>query len=206
MVKVGRSRFGGIGNQVARASFLSGKVDADAIIDPFIDLNYMVHMFQYDSSMTVPMAEGWAHLTDGAKRVIISTPSADAPMFVMGVNHERYDNPLKIVSKASCTTNCLAPLANVIYDNIGIVEGLMTTVHAITAIQKTVDGPSRKLWHDGYRAVQNIIPASTDTAKAMDKVIPVLNGKFTGMAFHVPTHIVSVVDLTRDLEKAAKQV
>ncbi|MEJ1272076.1 hypothetical protein NN561_002924 [Cricetulus griseus] len=124
----------------------------------------------------------------------------------MGVNHERYDNPLKIVSKASCTTNCLAPLANVIYDNIGIVEGLMTTVHAITAIQKTVDGPSRKLWHDGYRAVQNIIPASTDTAKAMDKVIPVLNGKFTGMAFHVPTHIVSVVDLTRDLEKAAKQV
>uniref|UniRef100_A0A6Q2X6L5 Glyceraldehyde-3-phosphate dehydrogenase n=1 Tax=Esox lucius TaxID=8010 RepID=A0A6Q2X6L5_ESOLU len=245
-------RFGRIGRLVTRAAAKSGKVNVVAINDPFIDLDYMVYMFKYDSTHGVwkdsevkqeggkliignlritvfherdPSLIKWgeagadyvvestgvfttiekasAHLKGGAKRVIISAPSADAPMFVMGVNHEKYENSLKVVSNASCTTNCLAPIAKVINDNFGIVEGLMSTVHSVTATQKTVDGPSGKLWRDGRGAGQNIIPASTGAAKAVGKVIPELNGKLTGMAFRVPTPNVSVVDLTVRLQKAA---
>ncbi|XP_006873477.1 PREDICTED: glyceraldehyde-3-phosphate dehydrogenase-like [Chrysochloris asiatica] len=252
MVKLGSNGFGRIGLLVTRAAVNSGKVEVVAINGPFINLNYMLYMFQYDSThgkfngtakaengkliingkpisifqeqdpanikwgdagaeyvaestgvfTTLKKAE--AHLKGGAKRVIIYAPSADAPMYVMSVKDEKYDNSLKIVSNASFTTNGLAPLPKVIHDNFGIVERLMTIVHAITAIQKTVDGPFGKLWCDSHEAAKNIIIASTCAAKAVGKVIPELNGKFTGMAFCVPTTNVSVVDLTCHLEKSAK--
>jgi len=252
VVKVGINGFGRIGRLVCRAAFDHPDIEVVAINDPFIDLEYMVYMFKYDSThgrhkgtvssgdgkliingkpITVSMCRDpadikWSdagaeyvvessgvfttlekaglHMKGGAKKVIISAPSADAPMFVMGVNEKSYDKAtMDIVSNASCTTNCLAPLAKIINDEFGIEEGLMTTVHATTATQKTVDGPSAKKWRDGRGASQNIIPASTGAAKAVGKVIPELNGKLTGMAFRVPTPDVSVVDLTVRLKKAA---
>ena len=151
--------------------------------------------------LTKEKAEG--HIQAGAKKVIMSAPSKDdTPMFVMGVNHKSYTKDLQFVSNASCTTNCLAPIAKVLNDSFGIESGLMTTVHAATATQKTVDGPSMKDWRGGRGAYQNIIPSSTGAAKAVGKVIPELNGKLTGMSFRVPTPDVSVVDLTVNLKKA----
>ena len=144
-----------------------------------------------------------AHIKGGAKKVVISAPSADAPMFVMGVNNDKYTKDMTVVSNASCTTNCLAPLAKVINDNFGIVEGLMTTVHAATNTQKTVDAPSMKDWRGGRSIIGNIIPSSTGAAKAVGKVIPELNGKLTGMSMRIPSADVSVVDLTVRLEKGA---
>lgn len=150
------------------------------------------------------LAAAKAHLDGGAKKVVISAPSSDAPMFVCGVNLDKYKPDMKIISNASCTTNCLAPVAKVVHDNFEIVEGLMTTVHACTATQKILDGPSAKAWRDGRSGMCNIIPASTGAAKAVGKVIPALNGKLTGMAFRVPTPNVSVVDLTCRLGCSAK--
>ena len=145
-----------------------------------------------------------AHIDAGAKKVVMSAPSKDdTPMFVMGVNHETYDSSMNFVSNASCTTNCLAPIAKVLHDNWGITDGLMTTVHSTTATQKTVDGPSKKDWRGGRAASGNIIPSSTGAAKAVGKVIPELNGKLTGMSMRVPTLDVSVVDLTAKLAKPA---
>tara|TARA_R110001583_G_scaffold8896_1_gene41926 strand:+ start:11401 stop:12408 length:1008 start_codon:yes stop_codon:yes gene_type:complete len=152
--------------------------------------------------LTKESAQG--HIDGGAKKVIMSAPSKDdTPMFVMGVNNKEYTKDMTFVSNASCTTNCLAPVAKVLNDKFGIIEGLMTTVHATTATQKTVDGPSAKDWRGGRGAGQNIIPSSTGAAKAVGKVIPALNGKLTGMSFRVPTPDVSVVDLTVRLEKGA---
>ncbi|MBD3345027.1 MAG: type I glyceraldehyde-3-phosphate dehydrogenase [Chitinivibrionales bacterium] len=152
--------------------------------------------------LTKEKAQG--HIDGGAKRVVMSAPSKDdTPMFVMGVNHESYKADMNFVSNASCTTNCLAPVAKVLHDNFGITEGLMTTVHAMTATQKVADAPSGKKWRDGRAASANIIPASTGAAKAVGKVIPDLNGKLTGMAFRIPTLDVSVVDLTCRLDKGA---
>jgi len=145
-----------------------------------------------------------AHLKGGAKKVVITAPSKDAPMFVMGVNHTSYTKDMLVTSNASCTTNCLAPIAKVLNDKFRIVEGLMTTVHATTATQKTVDGPSKKDWRGGRAAAGNIIPSSTGAAKAVGEVIPELKGKLTGMAFRVPTLNVSVVDLTVRLARTAK--
>ena len=143
------------------------------------------------------------HIKGGAKKVIISAPSADAPMFVMGVNHQELKATDKVFSNASCTTNCLGPIAKVLHDNFEITDGLMTTIHAATATQKTVDSPSLKDWRGGRAALHNIIPSSTGAAKAVGKVIPSLNGKLTGMAFRVPTMDVSVVDLTVNIKKSA---
>jgi glyceraldehyde 3-phosphate dehydrogenase len=252
MVAVGINGFGRIGRIVFRNALESQEIDVVAVNDPFIDLDYMVYMFKYDSvhgrfkgtieakdgkliingkTITVfaerdPANINWAsagaeyivestgvfttidkasaHLKGGAKKVIISAPSADAPMFVCGVNLDKYDPSYKVISNASCTTNCLAPLAKIINDNFGIAEGLMTTVHAATATQKTVDGPSSKDWRGGRSVNNNIIPSSTGAAKAVGKVIPSLNGKLTGLAFRVPTLDVSVVDLVVRLEKPAK--
>jgi len=224
-----------------------------AINDPFIDLDYMVYMFKFDSvhgrfegnvdvkdgklhvndqvmavySASEPSQIPWGenkvdyvvestgvfttieragtHLAGGAKRVVITAPSADAPMYVMGVNEDTYKPDVHVLSNASCTTNCLAPLAKVINDRFKIVEGLMTTVHATTATQKTVDGPSKKDWRGGRGILNNIIPSSTGAAKAVGKVIPELNNKLTGMAFRVPVDDVSVVDVTLRLEKGASK-
>jgi len=251
MVKVGINGFGRIGRIVFRNALQLQGLDIVAINDPFIDLNYMVYMFKYDSvhgrykgsveakdgklviegkSIQVfaekdPASIPWgkvgadyiiestgvfttvdkasAHLKGGAKKVVITAPSADAPMYVCGVNLDKYDSSHKIISNASCTTNCLAPLAKVLNDKFGIVEGLMTTVHASTATQKTVDGPSAKDWRGGRGAASNIIPSSTGAAKAVGKVIPTLNGKLTGMSFRIPVSDVSVVDLVARLEKPA---
>ncbi|KIJ47253.1 hypothetical protein M422DRAFT_45819 [Sphaerobolus stellatus SS14] len=251
VVKVGINGFGRIGRIVLRNALQYKEIEVVAVNDPFIDLEYMVYMFKYDSThgrykgdvstnngklivdgheiavfgerdpaqiqwgsvgadyivestgVFTTIDKASAHLKGGAKKVIISAPSADAPMFVCGVNLDSYDSKHKVISNASCTTNCLAPLAKVINDKFGIVEGLMTTVHATTATQKTVDGPSNKDWRGGRGAAANIIPSSTGAAKAVGKVIPNLNGKLTGMAFRVPTSDVSVVDLVVRLEKSA---
>jgi len=251
MVKVGINGFGRIGRIVFRNALEVQGIDIVAINDPFIDLEYMVYMFKFDSvhgrfkgsieakdgklvingkpvivyaerepanikwgeagadyviestGVFTTIAKAEAHLKGGAKKVVISAPSADAPMYVCGVNLESYDPSHKVISNASCTTNCLAPLAKIIHDKFGIIEGLMTTVHATTATQKTVDGPSQKDWRGGRSVNNNIIPSSTGAAKAVGKVIPSLNGKLTGLAFRVPTIDVSVVDLVVRTEKGA---
>ncbi|KAH7335509.1 glyceraldehyde-3-phosphate dehydrogenase [Rhizoctonia solani] len=260
-VKIGINGFGRIGRIVLRNAIEHGDCEVVAVNDPFIDPDYMVYMFKYDSThgrfkgnvshgkdknghdallfegsdrsirifnqrdptniewdatgaeylvestgVFTTVEKASAHLTNNpsVKKVIISAPSADAPMYVCGVNLDSYDpKGPKVISNASCTTNCLAPLAKVIHDEFGIVEGLMTTVHATTATQKTVDGPSAKDWRGGRGASANIIPSSTGAAKAVGKVIPSLNGKLTGLAFRVPTSNVSVVDLVARLEKPA---
>jgi len=248
--RVGINGFGRIGRLVLRAALQHPDVTVVAVNEPFMDVDYMVYLFKYDSvhgqfkgevgkhgekfvvngkeiavftskdPATIPWGSVGAdivvessgvftdktkaelHLKGGAKKVIISAPSENAPMFVMGVNEHSYKPDIHVLSNASCTTNCLAPLAKIIHEKFGIVEGLMTTVHATTATQKTVDGPSGKDWRAGRAANVNIIPATTGAAKAVGKVLPALNGKLTGMAFRVPNSDVSVVDLTVRTEKA----
>ncbi|MEJ1270737.1 hypothetical protein NN561_001565 [Cricetulus griseus] len=205
MGKVGVNGFGHIGRLVARAAFNSRKVDIVAISDPFIDFNYMVYMFQYDSTHskfkgTVKAENRKLVINRKAITIFQERDPTNMKWGDAGANMTSTTAPSKIVSNVSCATNCLAPLAKVIHDNFVNVEGLMTMAHAITATQKTVDGPSGKLWHDGRGTSQNIIPAFTGAAK----VIQELNGKLTGMAFHVPTPNVSTEDLTCHLEKAAK--
>jgi glyceraldehyde 3-phosphate dehydrogenase len=250
---VGINGFGRIGRLVLRAALRKGTVNVVSVNDPFIELDYMVYMFKYDSThghypgevkaeggmlvvdghkinvhmekdpAKIPWAtegaeyvvestgvfttceKAKAHLEGGkAKKVIISAPSADAKMFVMGCNEEKYTKDVNIVSNASCTTNCLAPIARVVHDAFGIEEALMTTIHAYTATQKTVDGPSNKDWRGGRHAAMNVIPSATGAAKAVGSVLPALKGKCTGMAFRVPVADVSVVDLTCKLAKPCK--
>jgi len=251
VVKVGINGFGRIGRLVLRASLTHTDARVVSINEPFMDVEYMVYLFKYDSThgrfkghveakngklivdgheinvhaekdpSTIPWGadqvevvvestgvfltkeKAGLHLKGGAKKVVISAPSPDAPMFVMGVNEDTYTDDVHVLSNASCTTNCLAPLAKIINYKYGIVEGLMTTVHSVTATQKTVDGPSGKDWRAGRSAGNNIIPASTGAAKAVGQVIPALNGKLTGMSIRVSTVDVSVVDLTVRLEKGA---
>ncbi|ORX49762.1 glyceraldehyde-3-phosphate dehydrogenase [Piromyces finnis] len=250
-IRVGINGFGRIGRLVLRSTYETEDVEVVAINDPFMTLDYMKYLCEYDSTHGIfeqeikieddklviggkkivlfnerdPANIKWkdldveyvvestgiftttekasAHLKAGAKKVVISAPSKDAPTFVCGVNLDKYDPSMTVVSNASCTTNCLAPLAKVINDKFGIAEGLMTTCHATTATQKTVDGPSGKDWRSGRGAGQNIIPASTGAAKAVSLVIPELKGKLTGMSFRVPVPDVSVVDLTVALKTAA---
>lgn len=253
-LKLGINGFGRIGRLVCRAAFESKKLDIVGINEPFMNIDYMVYQFKYDTThgkwggevnkdgdMLVingqkikvfaerdPAAIAWKdcgvdvvaecsgafltaeackkHIAGGAKKVVMSAPPKDeTPIFCFGVNHTTYSKDMDIISNASCTTNCLAPLAKIIHEKYGIVEGLMTTVHAITATQLTVDGPSKggKDWRAGRAASMNLIPSSTGAAKAVGKVIPELKGKLTGMAIRVPTINVSVVDLTVRLEKNA---
>jgi len=254
VTNIGINGFGRIGRLVCRAAMANPNTTVVAINDPFMNLDYMVYQFKYDSTHgqykgTVEGIDGnlvidgqvvkifnskspadipWGsanatyvcestgafltketaagHIKGGAHKVVLSAPPKDdTPIFVLGVNHKDYTSDLTVVSNASCTTNCLAPLAKVIHEKFGIVEGLMTTVHAMTANQLAVDGPAKggKDWRAGRAASANLIPSTTGAAKAVGKVIPELNGKLTGMAFRVPTTDVSVVDLTVRTEKSA---
>lgn len=254
-LKLGINGFGRIGRLVCRAAFESKKLDVVGINEPFMDIDYMVYQFKYDTAhgkwhgevkkdgndlvingckikvfnKKDPAEIAWKdcgvdvvaecsgaflttelckkHIAGGAKKVVMSAPPKDkTPIFCYGVNHTTYKKEMEIISNASCTTNCLAPLAKIIHEKYGIIEGLMTTVHAITATQLTVDGPSKggKDWRAGRAASMNLIPSTTGAAKAVGKVIPELEGKLTGMAIRVPTVNVSVVDLTVRLDKGAK--